>query len=89
MKIKKGFVLRTVGDETVIVGEGLEQINFNKIICLNESAVFLWKKCIDRDFDAELMADMLTENYEVERADALKDANDLIDRFKSAGLLEE
>ena len=36
MKQKKGFVLRTVCGENVIVGEGLETVNFGKLISLNE-----------------------------------------------------
>ena len=51
MKIKEGFVLRQIGDEMVVVGEGLEQVNFNKIICLNDTAAYLWKTCKDKNFD--------------------------------------
>ena len=43
MRIKKGFVLREVCGEWVVSGESLEQINFNKLVTLNASAVFLWK----------------------------------------------
>lgn len=38
MRQKKGFTLRTVCGEHVIVAEGLEVINFNKLLSLNESA---------------------------------------------------
>ena len=41
MKIKEGFVLRTIVGENVVIGEGLAQINFNKMICLNSSAAYL------------------------------------------------
>ena len=34
MRIKDGFVLRTIIDNYIVVGEGLSQINFNKIISL-------------------------------------------------------
>ena len=36
MKIKKGFVLREVCGEHVIVGEGLGAVNFGKLLALNE-----------------------------------------------------
>ena len=35
MKQKKGFVLREVCGENVIVAEGIETVNFNKLISLN------------------------------------------------------
>jgi len=38
MRIKKGFVLREVCGERVIVGEGLGAINFGKLLALNETA---------------------------------------------------
>ena len=35
MKIKEGFKLRTIVGEHIVTGEGLSQVNFNKIISLN------------------------------------------------------
>jgi hypothetical protein len=43
MKTKDGFVLREMCGENIITGEGLEHINFNKLISLNSTAAFLWK----------------------------------------------
>ena len=36
MKTKQGFRLRQVCGENVIVGEGIENIDFSKIISMNE-----------------------------------------------------
>ena len=38
MRIKKGFVLRRMCGEHVVTADSLEQINFNKLVTLNESA---------------------------------------------------
>ena len=38
MKIKEGFVLRQMCGENIVAGEGLQHINFNKLLSLNESA---------------------------------------------------
>ena len=43
MKLKKGFVLREVCGENVIVGEGVETVDFGKLINLNPTAALLWK----------------------------------------------
>ena len=44
MKIKKGFVLRNVCGEQVIMGEGLDAIDFGRLLCLNETAAWLWNQ---------------------------------------------
>lgn len=89
MKIKKGFVLRTLGDERIISGEGLEQINFTKLISLNASAAYLWEEVEGKDFDVQTLADLLVKRYAVNEATALTDAQKLMDAWDKAGLLEE
>lgn len=43
MRIKEGFVLREIAGEKIVSGEGLNQINFNKMITLNPTAAYLWE----------------------------------------------
>lgn len=88
MRIKKGFVLRTLGDEQIISGEGLEQINFTKLISLNHSAAYLWKEVEGKDFDAQTLAELLVKRYTVDEATALADAKKLTESWENAGLLE-
>lgn len=88
MRIKKGFVLRTLGNEHIISGEGLEQINFTKLISLNHSAAYLWKEVEGKDFDAQTLAGLLVKRYTVDEATALADAQKLAETWKNAGLLE-
>ena len=88
MRIKKGFVLRDVCDEKVIVGEGLETVNFDKLISINETAQLLWEKATELgDFTNEQLADALTEVYEVSREQALADVEKLTTKWMEAGLL--
>ena len=49
MKIKKGFVMRSICGQNVISGEGLEQVNFSKLVTLNESAAYLGKRSRTRN----------------------------------------
>lgn len=88
MKIKDGFVLRNIGDNYMVVGEGLARIDFNKIISLNSTAVFLWKAVQGRDFDAETLRDLLLGEYDVDEATALRDATALLEKWVAAGLVE-
>ncbi len=43
MKIKKGFILRVVGGESVVVPVGERSKSFHGMINLNETGAFLWK----------------------------------------------
>ena len=89
MKIKKGFVLRQVCGENVIVGEGLDAINFGRMLCLNETAAWLWQKAQESgDFTVESLSDALCDEYEVDKAQALADVKETIDNWISQGVLE-
>ena len=90
MKLKNGFVLREVCGEKVIVGEGIETINFGKMISLNDTAAMLWKKAAELgEFTDGQLADALTGEYEVSREQALKDVEKLTANWKEVGLVEE
>ena len=56
MKIKTGFELRDVCGEKVIIATGIENIDFSRMISLNESAAFLWENIQDKDFDTETLS---------------------------------
>ena len=90
MKLKKGFVLREVCGEKVIVGEGIETVNFGKLISLNDTAAMLWTKALELgDFTSGQLTDTLTEVYEVNHEQALNDVMRLTNGWKEAGLVEE
>ena len=88
MKIKNGFELRVVCGEAVIVAHGKENIDFSRIISLNESAAYLWNKVIGSDFDAQRLADLLCEENDVDPATALADSQKTMQDWRDAGLAE-
>ena len=88
MKIKKGFVLRQMCGENIVTAEGLEHINFNKLISLNSTAAFLWEKVVGKEFSAEDLAQHLIEEYGIGMELALKDSQSLCQAWKDAGVAE-
>jgi len=89
MRIKKGFVLRTVCGENVIVGEGLDAINFGRMLCLNEIAAWLWKQALEQgDFTAESLAQALCAEYEVSPEQALADVKETINQWTELKVVE-
>ncbi len=87
-KIKDGFVLRKVGDDYVVVAEGAGQVNFNRMLRLNNSAAFLWNKIEGKEFDVSMLASLLVERYAIEFSEAKKDASMLISVWQELGVIE-
>ena len=88
MKIKEGFELKDICGENVIVAHGLKNIDFSVIIDLNESAAYLWRNVIGTDFNAQRLADLLCEEYEVSADVALRDARKVVEDWRNGGLTE-
>lgn len=88
MKIKKGFELRDICGEKVIMATGIENVDFNQMIALNESAAYLWQSIINKNFDANMLAALLCKNYDVNEPEALNDANSIIKEWLEQGIIE-
>ena len=81
--------MRPLGDEWILVGEGIEQVNFNKLITMNETAAFLWTKATEKkniELTPELLADWLFDEYEVSREQALEDAKLTLENWEEIGI---
>lgn len=89
MKIKNGFDLRSVCGVDIIVATGRENIDFSKVISLNESASLMWKAVQGREFTLEDMVAVLTQEYEVDAETATKDAQAIVDQWIEIGLVEQ
>ena len=88
MKAKKGFNLRTVCGEQIIVAEGEENIDFCNIISMNESSAYLWKKIRDKEFSEDDLVKLLIEEYEVDEVTAKSDISSLVKSWLNAGIIE-
>ena len=88
MKIKNGFILREMCGEFIVAAEGIEHINFNKLISLNSTAAFIWKELIEKEFTTEEMAQLLVDEYGIDMELAMSDSAKLMEAWKDAGIAE-
>lgn len=88
MKIKDGFVLREMCGENIVAAEGIENINFNKLISLNESAAYLWRELIGKEFTTEEMAELLIARYGIDKELAMTDSANLCEAWLNAGIAD-
>ncbi len=87
MKIKKGFVLSKIGNDTVAVATGELSHDFSGVIMLNNSGVFLWNRLESGATRDELLASML-EKYDVSETEAAADIDAFVEQLTGAGILE-
>lgn len=89
MHIVQGFKLRPLGKDFILVGESMAQVNFNKMITMNETAAFLWQQVSDGStFDAQRLAQLLCSEYDVDQVQALADAEQTLQTWLNAGVIE-
>ena len=90
MKKKPGFELRDVCGEKLIIAQGIQNLDFSKMINLNETAALIWEHLpVDEPFTAADAADALVKEYDVEREQAMRDAETLLEKLKAEGLIED
>lgn len=88
MRIKEGFELREICGEHVILSHGMDNIDFSKIISLNETAAFLWKQAVGKEVISEDgLVSSLLEAYEVDEETARKDVAQVLAKWREIGLL--
>lgn len=89
MKVKKGLELQEVCGEFIIVPAGIENVDFSKIISLNETAADIWKGVAEmNEFSIDDMVSILMEQYEVDEKTAREDCAKIAERWKEMGLTE-
>jgi sensor domain CHASE-containing protein len=88
MKAKSGFVLREVGEGTVLVPTGERVVDMNGMIVLNDTGKFVWER-LDGSHTPEQIAEALTETYEVSLEDARADVNGFLSELGELGILDD
>ena len=86
MEFKKGFVLREVAGQTMVVATGEASKDFHGMIRLNETGKLVWQGIADGKTAEEIAEDM-TGIFSVDRDRALADVTALIAKMKAAGIL--
>lgn len=89
MRIKKGYRLRPLGKEYILVAEGLEALDANTMVSMNATAAFLWEAVEEKEFDATALVQLLLDEYDVDRETAQKDVEALLLTWDEAGVVEK
>ena len=87
--IKKDFLIHTIANEKVLIGNG-EQINFSKMLVLNDTAAFVIAELQNQDdpITLEELAQSLHNHLEVEYEVAFSDVKELLDQLQEQEVIE-
>ena len=85
MKLKDGFILRTVAGETVVLPTG-GVTDFDMMITLNDTGKFLWERLEKGAEKEELVAALLAE-YDVDEATAAAGVERFVAKLNENGFL--
>jgi hypothetical protein len=88
MKIKKGFLMREVAGENVVIAVGEAAKSFKGMIRLNPTGAFLWK-LLEKDTDEAAMVSAMLDAYETDKETAENDIRAFVGSIRAAGLLDE
>ena len=90
MKLKKGFEIQNVCGEHIIVPTGVENVDYSKIISLNETAAYLWENISSKEsFTIDDLVQRLLNEYDVEESIAREDSQAIIECWNEMELIEE
>lgn len=88
MKIRKGFVLRNVVDEFIIMPTGDNIAQFEGAVVLNEVSAFIFRQLENAVSREDVLSAMLNE-YDVDEQTAEKDLDALLEQLEVMGILEK
>ncbi len=85
MKIKEGYRLRKVGNNSIVVAVG--GINFTGLITVNETGTFIWKM-LEKGAEPDEVVEALAKECEVNPTDIQDEVFEFLEKLKGADLVE-
>lgn len=86
MQIKKGFVLREVAGQVMVIATGEASKNFHGMIRLNATGKDIWLG-LQEGLSEKDIADRLRAKYDVDFEQALQDTSAFIQQMEEMGFM--
>ena len=88
IRIRQGFELRTICGENLIVPLGQHNIDFSKVIYLNDTSMFIWK-IIEQGVDSiDEIVEAIMEEYDVDSDTCRNDVADFLNTLKENKVID-
>lgn len=86
MKIKEGYMLRSLGGQDIVVTIGDASKEFHGMIKLNASGAFLWKE-LEEEKSREDLEQALENRYGISKERAKTDVHLFLETIKETGCI--
>lgn len=88
MRFRPHIKIKQIGGESVLVSNSGGNVNFTRVITLNESAEYLISRSLEnKEFTPTIWRDLLANKYGIDKELALADAEALIEKLKEADVI--
>lgn len=85
MKIKDGYILRTIADDNVVLPSG-DELDLSIMITLNDTGRFLWER-LEKGAEADDLVAALLAEYDVDESAARAGVDAFWEKLKANDLL--
>lgn len=87
MKFDERKKVRTVAGENIVIMQADGEADMTKVVALNESAMLVYEQLKGKEFAVADVARVLTDEYEVDEATAMADAEELVASMRREHLI--
>ena len=87
MRFDERKKVRTVAGENIVIMQADGEADMTKVVALNESAMLVYEQLKDKEFAVADVARVLTDEYEVDEATAMADAEELVASMRREHLM--
>lgn len=88
MKVKDGYILKKVAGENIVIATGEARLSFNGIITFNEVGAEVFTR-LDGTKTITQIVQEIASLYNAPKDVIEKDINNLIEKMRNHGLIEE
>ena len=88
MLLKKGFMLKKILDDYIVVPTGDNLVDFSVAVSLNETGAFLWEQ-LESEKSYEELVEALSAEYGVLPENVDEDVKEFLELLKTYNFLEE
>lgn len=87
MRFDERKKVRTVAGENIVIMQADGEADMTKVVALNESAMLVYEQLKGKEFAVADVARVLTDEYEVDEATAMADAEVLVADMRKEHLI--
>lgn len=87
MFVSKNYILKEVAGNKIVVPVGSTSIDFNSIIYLNEVGAFIFHLLQEKNLTLDEIVSEICKEYEVEKTNAYKDAQEFCNKLQEQNIL--